>query len=381
MIFYIGDECPFNSLKQVTNRLFLDEGWQVKGNAYYKGYSTECVLADSIDDILDGYKPAGKWCVIKEETIYHPVLRGFPVFVKDDNLTNLALPGFETALYEVLPPPQIDELLSFNEVCKRVGEILVENTENFYRYNDVDSMTVLFSGGLDTLTCWTIQQHVSEKFELSIHLPKSQDKDARSYFGTRREEETDVLEHLGNTNWGYAILNYYKKLNWQNAGYYAEVYTYRDLAAIAGIGKYLGKENIEDMITENDYLYHFLLRPVAVKRYKEITSNLSFQTENDLRTYLWNTIWYDHQNWHVDNNMVFCPFADIRIPEIVLRLAVDDLAMACVSGKIQKNIIRRYKPEYLSLLSDYKNQKALFANFSKNFHKIGLGEETKLIYR
>lgn len=381
MIFYIGDECPFNSLKQVSARLFLDEGWQSKETAYYKGYSTDCVLADNIDDIINGYKPAGKWCVIKDETLYHPVLRGFPVFAKDDNLTNLKLAGFEPVQYDVLPPPQADGLLSFNAVSKRIGELLVENTENFYRYNDVEDMTVIFTGGLDTLTCWTTQEQVSEKFDLSIHLPAFQDNDNRSYFGTRREVQTDVLEHLGNTNWGYNIFNYYKKLNWQNAGYYAEVYTYRDLAAIAGIGKYLGKETITDMVAESDYLYHFLLRPKAVERYNELMNKLSIQTEDELRTYLWNTIWYDHQNWHLDNNMVFCPFADIRIPEITLRLSIDDLAMACVSGKIQKNIIRRYKPEYLSLLSDYKNQKALFANFAKNFHKITLGKETKLIYR
>jgi len=381
MIFYIGDDCPFNSMKQVAARLFLDEGWQVKDNAYYKGYSTDCVLADNIDNIIDGYKPSGKWCVIKDETLYHPVLRGFPVFAKDNSITNLNLDGFEPVLYEVSPVPQINELLSFNEVSKRIGEILIENTENFYRYNNIDNMTVLFSGGLDTLTCWTVQEQVSNDFELSIHLPTFKDTDNLSYFGTRREIQTDVLEHLGNTNWGYNILSYYKKFNWQNAGYYAEAYTYRDIAAISGIGKYLGKDTVEELVTENDYLYHFLLRPSAIKRYKEIANNISFHSEADLRTYLWGTIWYDHQNWHVDNNMVFCPFADIRIPTIALQLSVDDLASCCVSGKIQKNIIRRYKPEYLSLLSDYKNEKALFSNFSKNFHKISLAKETKLIYR
>ena len=70
MFFYIGEYSPIQALRKVSERLYLDEGWNQIDNIWYKGYSTDCILADKLSNIINGYQPAGKWCVIYNEKIY-----------------------------------------------------------------------------------------------------------------------------------------------------------------------------------------------------------------------------------------------------------------------------------------------------------------------
>ena len=55
MFFYIGEECPIDGLIKVEPNLYLDKGWNHKSGIWYKGYSTECVLEDSVYDIGNGF--------------------------------------------------------------------------------------------------------------------------------------------------------------------------------------------------------------------------------------------------------------------------------------------------------------------------------------
>ena len=122
-----------------------------------------------------------------------------------------------------------------------------------------------------------------------------------------------------------------------------------------------------------------LKREDIVEKYKDSRESYNEET---LKEFLWATIWYDHQMWHLDNNMMFCPFADIRIPEIVHRMSIEDITRNSVTGQIQRNIINRFRPDLLTLLSDYKNEKAVWANFRKNFVQDKMiGPNTKIIYR
>lgn len=381
MIFYIGNESPATGLKQVLPRLFLDDGWSNKGNIYFKGYSTECVLADSIDDILSGYQPAGKWCVIHEEKVYHPLLRGFPLFSRNDEQTNLKLAGFETVIYSKIEDPVLGERITIEEASHRIGDILVENTFNFYKYNKPENMTVYLSAGLDTLTCWAIQEQVSHDYDISVHLPTPQDTTLHLFVGTEREYHTDVMDILAESYWGYGHPSYYKKTNWVNSGFYAETYTYRDIVALSAYVKYLGLNCITELTKESDYYHHYLKRPALIEASKIYVDSKEFPDEASLRKYLWDSIWYDHQMWHLDNNMFFCPFADVRIPDIALQLSIEDIIKISVNGDIQRNIVERFKPGALSILSDYKNEGKVWANFRKNFDESMVHPDTRLIYR
>jgi hypothetical protein len=397
MFFYIGDNCPINSMKQVQPRLFLDEGWSHLDGIWYKGYSTDCKLSESLFDILNGYQPAGKWCAIFNDKVYHPVLRGFPIVESGDNKTNLKLEGFQLNIYEIVPFEE-DSELSLDEVSDRIGDILIENTSNFFKYNNITDITVVFSAGLDTLTAWTLVDQVTKDYTLSIHVPDSQqhaisipgseqdkldiylssDERIKRFLGTEREYESDLTRHADQNYWGYQHACMYKENNWNATGYYAEVYTYRDGEAINAIANYQGKR-IDKLASEDEYLYWFLKRPNIVERYKD--SMMQFKNEEELKKFLWGTVWFDHQMWHLDNNMFFSPFADLRIIKMVSRLSVKDITHCCVTGQIQKNIVKRFRPDLLPLLSDYKNAKDIWGNFRANFNESMIHPDTKLIHR
>ncbi len=378
MFFYIGDDCPITALTQVESKLFLDQGWNQKSGIWYKGYSTECVLKDSIYDIVNGYQPAGKYCVICNSEVYHPVLRGFPLYSLGSNKTNIQLSGYDSVIYPSIPP-QSGSVLTLPEVSTIIGDILVENTENFYRFNNPVNLTALFSAGLDTLTAWAVIDRVTKNYTLSIHVPKAGESTLLQHLGTKREYQTDLIDKVSTDYWGYHHACFYKKENWSITGYYAEVYTYRDGEAINAIANYHGKR-IDELANETDYLYWFLKRPNIVEKYKD--SMLEFADDEDLKKFLWSTIWYDHQMWHLDNNLTFSPFADIRIPELVNRMSVEDITHNCITGQIQRNIVERFRPDLMCLLSNYKNEKGVWLNFKKNFDADKMiDSDTKLIYR
>ena len=379
MFFYIGKESPITSLTQVQENLFLDQGWNESNGIWYKGYSTECKLKDSLTDIIDGYQPTGKWCVIVNNQVYYPKLRGFPVYVNGDQKTNLKLVGYEPEFYKVVQLPEMEPALSLDEASILIGDILVENTKNLYKYNDVSDMTSLFSAGLDTLTAWVVLDQVTQNYNFSLYTPTIDDLvDLRSFNGTRRNYSSDLLDKVDDDYWGYFHANFYEELNWNITGYYAEVYTYRDGVAINAIANHHGKR-IDELADETDYLYWFLKRPNIVEQYKD--SKMKFENDHELKKFLWETIWYDHQMWHLDNNINFSPFADLRIPTVMNRMSVKDITHNCISGQLQRNIINRFRPDLMCLLSDYKNSQDIWKNFRENFNESMLHPNTKLIYR
>ena len=78
--------------------------------------------------------------------------------------------------------------------------------------------------------------------------------------------------------------------------------------------------------------------------------------------------------WHIDNNYHFSPFYDIRITDIVNQLSLEDIVSNALNVIIQKNIIKYNRPNFLQLLSDYKNEGNVWANYKKKFSKITLRE-------
>lgn len=371
MNFFIGDHTELTGFTQVAPRLFLDDGWENVDNIWYKGYSTDCTLSQRLDDIVSGYQPAGKWCVIQDGKIFHPVLRGFPVYAFEGNLTTLKLPNYNTVVYEATAVTEETEL-SVEEVSHLIGDILVENVENFYRYNNPKNMDLYFSCGLDTLTCWAIQDQVATDYNLILHLSS-----AKKFIP---EYNNDIIKSLTKTWWGHRQVTYKKSPTWTHTGFYAEAYTYRDIGAATGYMKFLGKESLSDLVTEDDYYYGFIDRPRLVEIYNQYKDHVDASTPKKLKEHLWSTIWYDHQIWHLDNSMFFCPFADLRIPKLALRLPIDDLIRISVNGDIQRNIINRFAPEKLSLLSDHKNDsRNVWVNFKKNFNRSMVNENTNFI--
>lgn len=361
MFFYISDNCRFN-LTQVEERLFLDEGWNCDNNIWYKGYSTECVLSKNLDDILMGYKPKGKWCVIHKEKIFHPVLRGFPLYYDEKFVTNIMGVGGKYIDFTI-PTPRVIPNLTLNQAALMIGDVLYENIKNFLTYNNVD-IRLIFTAGLDSTTVWSILDTITKNYQLEIY-PNNPKRN------TYVEYQSSLVEHVRTNHWGYEISRYYKKPNWLMTGFYAERFQMREVTNGDMICSFLNKD-IFDIVKPDDYLYWFLKRP-------RVSETYNLKTELELKELCFEAIKTDHQGWHIDNNFQVSPFFDVLIPEIVFSMSLDDILLNLRTGIIQRKIIERFNKDFLCLVADYKNSLDVYENFRNNWDSIKLDAAVKVI--
>lgn len=369
MFFYIGTDCPFVSMIEVESGLFLDQGWESINGIYYKGYSTDCVLAENLYDVIQGkIKPKGKYCIIKDKKIYHPEFRGFPIYKIKGGITNVKFSNSEYLSYDLIPITDTTPI-GLETASTLIGDILYENIKNSIKYNDIKRMNMLYSMGLDSLTCWAILDSITKDYDLHIHLP-SNTSDYQKRMGVRRQYTNDLIKHMSTNSWGHEITSIFVDKNYYLTGFYSERIQLREVTTGHAIAKFY-KKKLYMMTRPSDYLYYFLQRPSN----KINSCDQDFSNEKECKDYCYNTVFYDHQMWHIDNNYHISPFFDIRIAQICYRLTLEDICKNAMNGLIQKNIIARFRPDFLKLLSDYKNSGDIWKNFKSNWNKIKLSSD------
>lgn len=364
MFFYIGQDCPIKSVDKVTDNLFLDKGWKTYNGRWYKGYSTDCVLEDRIADIVEGYKPAGKWAVISDAgQIYHPMLRGFPVYTDKNNVkTNIPLDNLVDDYYDI-PKIKKTTSITLDEASEQINQILTENIVNFFKYNKIKKLNVLFSAGIDTLTVWSIVDNLGYDYNLHINTPKPGNN-----FRVTQEYKSDLIDLCREKFWGYKMTSCYTDENWYVTGFYSERMQLREVSQGHAIANFFNKK-LHELPNKKDYLYYFLQRPNS-----KINKEPTLTSEQEVLDWCNHSTFYDHQMWHIDNNYHFSPFYDTRITEVVNQLSMTDIVSNALNAIIQKNIIKYNRPDFINLLSDYKNEGPIWANYKKNFGKIELRE-------
>jgi len=230
MFFYIGHQKPIQNLNQAAENLYLDDGWNhikiYDHDIYYKGYSTQCNLFSNLENILNNYQPAGKWCVLVKSAknnieIKHPKLRGFPLYSDSVNFTNLKLPEFKYVQYDIDLPTD-DSPISLDNAAVAIKNIILENIQNFLKYNFVDKLNLLFSGGIDTLTVWAALDNITPLYNLDIYIPKANDISLLERSDATADYQSDLIEHVRKNFWGYNISRFYKHTNWNLTGFYSE---------------------------------------------------------------------------------------------------------------------------------------------------------------
>jgi hypothetical protein len=358
MFFYAGTHCEL--LNKADEGLFLDNGWIRQDNVWFKGYSTECDISKNVQDIIEGYQPRGIWALIHKSensyTVHHSELRGFPLFRnKDNETTNIPnLNGFELEYCQIDWSTDFTEL-SLEEVVDRVRSILVENVEGVIKYNTIDRMTVLVTGGLDSTLAWATIDSISD-----YDLVKSPTQNRRDY--------TSPLTQYMNTNhWAHAIVNLSNKVTWNLTGFSAEAMTVRRPDMFNTICRF-NNTTVYDSISSKDYMYYFLHRPSWKKIFEE-----QDHVVTNLRETLLKQIDVDYYMWHIDNNFHVSPFYDKRIAETCVRLKMEDLIENCKNGTVERLVLQKIKPQYLALVSDYKNYGNVMKNFSTHFEMATKG--------
>lgn len=357
MLFYIGKSCEL--LSQVDSELFLDNNWVNQKNTWYKGYSTECNIGHNIQSILDGYQPNGIWAVIHKTNsgykLYHSELRGFPLFRNEcDELTNIPkLIGFNFIDNQVNWIKKFPEL-TIDEVVHQVKDILVENVNGFLSFNQIDRPIILATGGLDSTLIWAITDSLT-----SYDLIKSPHRSFVEY-------DSPIVSYMRENYWSYNSINVLQQDTYTLTGFAAEAMTIRRPDMFNMICRFMDT-TVDNTIAKNDYMYHFLQRPDWKKVFVEQTHKVT-----NLRKSLLQSINADFYMWHLNNNIFASPFYDKRIAEVCVRLNTEALIENCRNGIVERMILKQIRPDFESLVTEYKNHGKLMKNFNENFSSLRL---------
>lgn len=349
MFFYIGNNC--NLLEYVDHNLYLDKGWNKKDSVYYKGYSTECNISDNLHSILTGYKPNGIWAVIHQGKLYHPELRGFPLYTNGIDYTNISnIDGFSFINNNIKWDDDFSEW-SLEDVVSKVTEIFLNNISNFIKYNPNIKLTVLGTGGLDSTLALAAIDSITD-----YSLVRTASK--------IREYTSPLITHLNKNHWAYNIINIQHGPIYNLVGFAAEVMTLRGYDMFNMICR-SKNTTVYDTIDKTDYMYYFLQRPNIRERLEGSVNIFSNLKKNIL-----STIDHDYYIWHLDNNFHFNPFYDKRIPEICIRLSIENMIKNCKNGLIERLMIEKINSKFLSIVSDYKNHHPTLKNYDANINGV-----------
>lgn len=367
MFFYIGEHQD-NYLTKVHDRLYLDDGWNYVDNIWFKGYVLGSDLRNEIASIVKGATPKGIWCLIKfngtDYDIYYPNPRGFPLYKQNNEITNLKLLNF---IQENDHFSYYDDTLSYNDVVKRVKNALVENCKNHYNNKKV---YIHCTGGIDSLSIVSIFEYANIPYSIYFTSPRdltTRTKDVRFWEGSVTEYESALIKKLRVDFWGYEILSNFKEPKILITGFYGDEYVCRGPYQLNLLANVFTK-NILDVVTENDYMYSYL------QKLNKKNNNFTIQpiTEFQAKSKIKKELAMDHQIWHLDNTLTFCPYFDERIINDVLSMPADEIIKNSIDATLQKNIIEICYPNLLILLDDQKNSKSGRFNFINNKDKVNL---------
>ena len=378
MFFYIGKNCPL--LTEVKLGLFLDKGWTASyasGHAvWYKGYSLDCRLSNSISEILNGYIPRGIWCVIAHINgtykLFRPTLRGFPLYESGTELTNLPTTDFELKI-----DPIPDFKFGRNDietVIQLSKDKLVQNCIDYVQYNDSE-LNLWCTGGIDSTSILAVLEYANIPYNLYVAEPKSKFLNIAHFEGTIQEYSSPLLTFCRENFWGYELLSVFSQRKILVTGFYGDEYSARGLWQIKLIAGILGKDSLKSC-EPLTYMRTYLARNKST-----IPDQILHLSEEEAKFNVCETIWKDYQMWHIDNTEVFSPYYDLVFLESVLTLEPNELFNCVLNATIQKGIIESTTPAVLQFVDAFKNtlhgRRKLFSEldkvdlkFCKNLYKV-----------
>jgi len=349
MFFYIGNECKL--LEQVDAGLFLDKGWTKVNSVWYKGYSTECNLSENIDNILNGYKPKGIWCVISSvdaiHKVYHPKLCNFP----SDGFTNLYNNNV------------VHNYLTFNNtvnsldtVFDNIVSMLVDTIHGYTKYNS-DTLNIWCTGGLDSVLLVAICEKANVPYNLYVDHTHSYTCNIR---------ETNLIKHVKREFSNYSFMSMFNERTTLATGYSGDSFFCRHPKQINLLANVLNL-TAHDVVKPNQYVYTYLKRSMFSNM-----NNVLGITEEEAKTRILHGISEWWSVWHVDNTITFTPFHDEDLIRMVLTLPLQVLIDASSDGTIQKKAIEKCNPDFLLLVDNQKNTVFAGINLFNNINRVKL---------
>jgi hypothetical protein len=377
MFFYIGDHN--NLLDKVHDRLYLDKGWTNIDNIWYKGYSTDCNLSGSIQDIVNGYQPKGIYCVIQYDNdyrIFHDEGQSFPIYKSNSVRTNIypTEPGFLSLSKCANDIIIVEKTLP--QVIENVSTILINNIKNYKKYNSKE-INIWCTGGLDSTSIIALCELAEINYTVYIGKPFNKEKefykDIRTYERSINEYSTDLFTHLKKHNWGYELVSLFTNSKQLTTGFYGDEYIGRGPDQLNYIANSLGM-TVMDVVKPDQYMYSYL------KRKKPPITELNVIDEHTAKQKIYKELYNDFQIWHIDNVETFCPYYDKDIIKECLSLNSNTFLDCGLNGNIQKEILKLANENLLELVDSFKNTISGRVNFEKNISSVKLNYCKEIIW-
>lgn len=393
MFFFLGEQCErlTQQFQFGDLNLFLDEGWNKaefdNKTVFFKGYCLDYNLSTDIqavvqnEDFMDGV-----FCVIvfdhsaNRVTFRHSHARSFPCNYTAEFVTNLPIyPSIwlhsgktiiiqDGVITETEPKPYIPyqfdtkgkDYITVDEAAAAISEIIIDNIRRYVK-NNPEPLHLFYSGGIDTLTSWTLLDHLGVNFTTNADIITEDYREVRY--------KTPLMEHIIQTPSysGYDQIEYSATPKRHVTGFWGDENFLR-IPMYTNFHANLKGTTAEQVAIDHPEYYasSYMLRPSHIP----IVSKMESWTEEAVKDRIRDVALHNYVIWHIDHNIYFTPMNDMRIMEIMMGLSVDDLLDNGFNATVQRKIVAMFDPDRLSWLDEIKNNKSYkYKNFIKNYQK------------
>jgi hypothetical protein len=355
----------------------LDNGWQTthdehNNTLFYKGYLDKGKIENYILDIANQEEPfyTGNFCLIKcfnqGVTVKTDRYRSFPIYYDGTCLTNLYATGdkIHTDSYVMLKD-NLEKVeskfvlvenkhyknISFNYCVDKVDYILTNKFKTFFESNLLP-VHIFLSGGIDTTTLYAYVLKLGIPHVLVNYLHTDLD-----YFYLKNH-------YTLSNSWGFTQIHHWAKPCILMSGAPGDEFTARSPTTANMLLRYYNT-GIDELLDDYKDSLHYSYFSRYVNLFKS-QSELKYNSLDHVIKECSNMILNDYQHWHLGHTMVYTPFRDIEIFDIVAALEKNDLVEQIFNSTVQKELIRLNAPHLIDCLSTNKNT----GNFMENLTDI-----------
>jgi hypothetical protein len=363
MFFYLGENCRL--LDKQSEHVFTDLGWSKIDDVYYKGYCLDYDIHTNIEKIIQGDKPQGIYCVVKNNQLYHSSIRPFPLYQQGSTFTNLKLENYVELENNKYKLPTSEK--SFDTVVKELIDIIAGNLSKF-------ELNIWCTGGIDSTMLIAIAEFAKLNYTIHIAKPDSISTDIKTREGTVESYQSELLDFCRTNYWAYELLSVFQN-KIITTGFYGDNFFCRTVWQIKMLLSALGL-SLHETVKPNHYIFKYMLRNIRRAPHLQF-QDINFNIDNVKSETI--ALCSSPQVWHFDKTITFCPLFDERIANSVWSLDIKTLLDSALDATIQREIILNTKPDVLLLLDKHKNDQAGRKNFFSNIEKVKLPHCTNIV--
>jgi hypothetical protein len=363
--------------------LNLDSGWSIAEDSdnlmFYKGYADYFKLSERLDEILASRVPehTGNFCCIyfnkhtKAIAIRSDKYRGFPVYVHNEEITNLLQSHnvvFSNVVIDVHQDLSIvsskfnligvvaTEELPYADVLDKITDILDRKTQAFLSHNELPVRAFL-SGGVDSLLVFTCLNKFTKNYSLVKEQHVAYDK-----FWMCNSEDLQKF-------WGYKQIHHWDTPTVLTSGTPGDEYMLRSPYTSDVYLQYHGM-SLKGLSTSSrwsDSLHSAYFLNANLK--EEYTTQAVNNVNNNKTILYWNLcniVANDWQHWHLGQTLTWTPLRDLEIFKLILQLPFDHALEQMFDSQLSIDLINRNFPGASAAISDKKNS----GNIRKNLYKF-----------